>query len=128
MPWDVVKRVVLGLCKPPINVSIYHTHWLKSDWPLLVYLFYQLWASIFALTAADPPHGQGESSLPVGTANLLYILNIAKFKSGAEAKYRVHENELQLQLDLQASTLVADLATRPKFDETELHVTIAARD
>lgn len=55
-------------------------------------------------------------------------MNIADFKSGAEVKYRFHDNELQLQLDLQASTLVADLATKPELDETELGETITAKD
>lgn len=44
------------------------------------------------------------------------------------SKYRFHDNELQLQLDLQASTLVADLATNPELDHNDLHETITAKD
>lgn len=83
---------------------------------------------MFAPTAADPPRGQEGSSLPISTANLLCFLNIASFKSEVRSKYRFHENELQLQLDLQASTLVADLATKPELDESELQETIMAKD
>lgn len=83
---------------------------------------------MFAPTAADLPHGQEGSSLPISTANLLCLLNIANFKGEVRSKYRFHENELQLQLDLQASTLVADLATKPELDELELEETIMAKD
>ena len=44
------------------------------------------------------------------------------------SKHRFHDNELQLQLDLQASTLVVDLAATPELTETELHETITAKD
>ena len=44
------------------------------------------------------------------------------------SKYRFHENELQLQIDLQASTLVADLATKSELDETGLQETVTAKD
>ena len=44
------------------------------------------------------------------------------------SKYRFHDNELQLQLDLQASTLVADLATNPELGQHDLHEIITAKD
>ena len=83
---------------------------------------------MFVPTAAGPSRGQEGSSLPISTANLLCLLNIANFKSELRGKYRFHDNELQLQRDLQASTLVADLATKPELHETELHETITAKD
>ena len=55
-------------------------------------------------------------------------MNIAKFITEVGSKYRFHDNELQLQLDLQASTLVADLATNPELDHNDLHETITAKD
>ena len=44
------------------------------------------------------------------------------------SKYRFHDNELQIQLDLQASKLMADLATNPELDQHDLHETMIARD
>ena len=44
------------------------------------------------------------------------------------SKYRFHDNELQLQLDLQASTPIADLATNPDLDRNGLCETITAKD
>ena len=55
-------------------------------------------------------------------------MKIANFESEALCKYRFHDNELQFQLDLQASTLVADLTAKSELDETELHETITAKD
>lgn len=81
-----------------------------------------------APAAADPSHSQNGSSLPSSTANLPNLLNIAAFDNEAWSKYRFREDELQLQLDLRASTLVADLAAKPDLDDTELHETTTARD
>lgn len=50
-----------------------------------------------------------------------------KFHNRCGSKYRFHDNELQLQLDLQASTLVADLATT-ELDQIKLHETITAKN
>ncbi len=43
------------------------------------------------------------------------------------AKYRFHQNELQLQLDLQVSKFVVDLAAKPALDESNLHEAITAK-
>lgn len=75
----------------------------------IIFLFFQLSASIFAPTTTDPSRAQDRSSVLISTTNVLCLRNIVSLKSGAGAKYRFHENELQLQVDLQASTLVADL-------------------
>lgn len=42
--------------------------------------------------------------------------------------YQFHEDELQLQLDLQSSKLVVDLDTEPELDELKLHRIITTRD
>jgi len=55
-------------------------------------------------------------------------LNVAHFLSGKLPNYRFHQNESLLQLDLQASTLVANLATTPELSVEELHKIIAAQD
>ena len=101
---------------------------MTSIQPQFIFLFFQLWASIFAPVAADPSRDQDGSSLPTSTANILCLLSIADFKSQVQRNLRFHDNELQIQRDLQASTLVADLAAKPELDATELHETITADD
>ena len=83
---------------------------------------------MFAPTAVDPLYGQERFSLPISTANLLCLLNIAKSKSEMRSKRRFHDHELQLQLDLQSSTLVDDLVAKPQLDGTELYEIIAVKD
>lgn len=83
---------------------------------------------MIALTAANLPCGQEGVSLPISTPKFLCLLNIASFQSEMRSKYCFDEDELQLQPDLQASTLVTDLATKPELDETEPQEIITAKN
>lgn len=109
---------MLGLCKTLVERSSLQRHALIALQPV-IFLFFQLWASILGPTAAcEPSLAHNGSSMPVSTANLLTLLTAAEFES-EKPNYRWHENELQLQLDLQASTLVASLMTKPELDEAD---------
>ena len=101
---------------------------MTSVQPQLIFLFFQLWAGIFGPTLADPSRGLENSSLPTSTANLLCLLKIANFNSEVQCKMRFHDNELQLQRDLQAATLVADLAVKPDLNASEFHETVTKED
>ncbi|KAL8817921.1 MAG: hypothetical protein Q9191_008054, partial [Dirinaria sp. TL-2023a] len=100
-----------------------------SNYPAFDYLFFQLWASIFAPNA-NPSKYSNESLLPTATANMLCLLVAAKFETDLEVspRHRFHDNERQLQLDLQASTLVADLTAETKMDEIEMNKMLTARN
>jgi hypothetical protein len=93
------------------------------------FLFFQLWASILGPTSTTARAQTDDVSfLPISTVNILSLLNIAKFEGTARPMYRFHEDELQLQLDLQSSKLVVDLDTEPELDELKLHQIITTRD
>lgn len=98
--------------------------------PVFSFLFFQLWASILApnATTSSPSRILDTSYLPTSITNLFCLLNVAKLESESRPRYRFHDNELQLLLDLQASILVADLATKPEFNEVELHKTLTWGD
>ncbi|KAJ5431172.1 hypothetical protein N7445_008904 [Penicillium cf. griseofulvum] len=100
-----------------------------SECPSFIFSFFQLWATVFILpTAPQAPRTEGKSTLLISTTNILSFLNVAYFLSGKSPNYRFHENESQFQLDLQTSTLVANLATTPELSVEELHKIIAAQD
>ncbi|RDW69558.1 hypothetical protein BP6252_08578 [Coleophoma cylindrospora] len=100
-----------------------------SECPSFIFSFFQLWASIFIPpTAPRAPRAEGESTLSISTTNILSFLNVAHFLSGNKPNYRFHQNEFHFQLDLQASTLVANIATTPELSVEELHKIIAAQD
>ncbi|EAW13515.1 uncharacterized protein ACLA_055630 [Aspergillus clavatus NRRL 1] len=97
--------------------------------PSFIFSFFQLWATIFTLTTApQAPRAEGKCPLLISTTNILSFLNVAHFLSGKLPNYRFHHNESLFQLDLQASTLVANLATTPELSVEELHKVIAAQD
>ncbi|KGO67138.1 hypothetical protein PITC_020440 [Penicillium italicum] len=99
-----------------------------SECPSFIFSFFQLWATLFTpTTAPQAPRAEGKSTLLISTTNILSFLNVAHFLSGKLPNYRFHQNESLFQLDLQASTLVADLATTPELSAEELHKIIAAQ-
>ncbi|KAJ5213949.1 hypothetical protein N7449_001118 [Penicillium cf. viridicatum] len=100
-----------------------------SECPSFIFSFFQLWATVFILpTAPQAPRTEGKSTLLISTTNILSFLNVAYFLSGKLPDYRFHQNESIFQLDLQASTLVANLTTTPELSVEELHKIIAAQD
>ncbi|KAJ5598074.1 hypothetical protein N7537_008158 [Penicillium hordei] len=100
-----------------------------SECPSFIFSFFQLWATVFILpTAPQAPRTEGKSTLLISTTNILSFLNVAYFLSGKPPNYRFHQTESIFQLDLQASTLVANLATTPELSVEELHKIIAAQD
>ncbi|KUL88296.1 hypothetical protein ZTR_04965 [Talaromyces verruculosus] len=99
-----------------------------SECPSFIFFFFQLWATIFVLPIVpQAPRAEDKSALLVSTTNILPFLNVAYILGGKRQYFvgdRIHQSESQFQLDLQASTLVADLATTPELSVEELHKTI----
>lgn len=56
------------------------------------------------------------------------FLNVSHMVSGLRSNNRYHTNELRFQLDLQAATLVASIASTPKLSVVDLHSIIAQRN
>ncbi|KAJ5966675.1 hypothetical protein N7501_002923 [Penicillium viridicatum] len=97
--------------------------------PSFIFSFFQLWATIFTPTTVPQAlRDKGKSSLLIGTTNILSFLNVGHFLSGKLPDYRFRQNESLFQLDLQAFTLVANLATTPELSVGKLHNIIAAQD
>lgn len=96
---------------------------LTYTWLVFIYLLFlpALGYYIHTYYRMQPPHAEGDSTLSISTTNTLSFLNVAYFLSGKLPNYRFHQNESQFQLDLQASTLVANLATTPELSIEVLH-------
>ncbi|GAM40979.1 hypothetical protein TCE0_041r13745 [Talaromyces pinophilus] len=96
-----------------------------SECPSFIFFFFQLWATIFILPIVpQAPRAEDKSALLVSTTNILPFLNVAHILGGKRQNYvgdRIHQSESRFQLDLQASTLVANLATTPELSVEELH-------
>ena len=124
--WEAFKAWYAD-CVSLTNAFAQNGRSLNADQAPFPFLFFQLWAGIFAPTPMNLPNPQTKPTLPTATANLLSLLSTAIFKTDSVIKSRFHDNELQLQLDLQSSILVADLTTNPTLSAIDLYETLTAK-
>lgn len=82
--------------------------------PFLVFSFSRLWTAIFAPHKSSDTHEQPEANSPNSIVQFLSLIELAVFNHGHVSGPRY--NELQLLLDLQAASLVADLSAEAEFD------------
>ncbi|KAF2719128.1 hypothetical protein K431DRAFT_331694 [Polychaeton citri CBS 116435] len=94
--------------------------------PFFILSFLKLWAALFAPLGPDPGTNRLKPTLPTSISNLFCFANVAYFTS-SDLNYRWYSNELQLQQDLQQSTLVASVSTQTNLDELNLLQVLAER-